>query len=103
MSFKDLTPEEFKQAIENDANAVILDVRTEGELAEGYVPGYQQINIMDPNFTHRVMSLDKSKNYYVYCRSGGRSVSACQFMVNQGFQNVHNLLYGIQGWNSIMA
>jgi len=54
---------------------------------------------MEQSFPAKVMDLDKTKSYYVYCRSGGRSASACQFMDKQGL-TVYNLLGGIQAWNS---
>jgi rhodanese-related sulfurtransferase len=42
--------------------------------------------------------LDKSKNYYVYCRSGARSEQACHLMSQMGFENTFNLLGGIMQW-----
>jgi rhodanese-related sulfurtransferase len=45
-----------------------------------------------------LQDLDKSKNYYVYCHSGARSVQACQIMETFGFNNLSNLLGGISEW-----
>lgn len=101
MAFKDLTAVEFKRAIKKDSNAVILDVRTPGELQEGAIEGHIMINIMSPEFTEEIRKLDKSKNYYVYCRSGNRSVTACNFMASQGFDTLYNLLGGIGAWNQL--
>lgn len=96
---KDLNINEFVEGFKNDENAVLIDVRTPEEEAEGLIPNSTNINLMEQSFPAKVMDLDKSKNYYVYCRSGGRSVSACQFMDNQGLTSF-NLLGGIQAWNS---
>lgn len=96
---KDLTINEFVEGFKNDENSVIIDVRTPEEKAEGLIPNSTNMNIMEQSFPAKVMDLDKSKNYYVYCRSGGRSASACQFMDKQGL-TVYNLLGGIQAWNS---
>ena len=46
-----------------------------------------------------IQSMDKSKNYYVYCRSGGRSSSACGLLESQGFANTFNLLGGMMSWD----
>ena len=35
----DLTQDEWARRLEHDKNAVILDVRTEVEMEEGYIPG----------------------------------------------------------------
>ena len=85
--------------LEQDTNAVILDVRTEGECNEGIIP--QAINIdihKGQGFIYQIDELDKSKNYYVYCRSGARSEQACHLMNQMGFQNTFNLLGGILQW-----
>jgi rhodanese-related sulfurtransferase len=42
--------------------------------------------------------LDKSKNYYVYCKAGGRSLQACQIMSQLGFENTYNLIGGYSNW-----
>ena len=44
-------------------------------------------------------ALDKSKNYYVYCRSGARSAKACEIMNSIGFENAYNLLGGFLEWD----
>ena len=90
----------FKEKVETDEKAVVLDVRTAEEEVEGKIPNSLNINIMSPDFPAKVLELDKSKNYYVYCRSGGRSGSACEFMAKNGF-NSYNLIGGIQAWNSL--
>ncbi len=88
----------FKEKIESDPNAVILDVRTPEEEAEGLIPNSIHINIMDQDFPQKALALDKSKTYYIYCRSGGRSATACQFMESNGY-TAFNLSGGIQAWN----
>lgn len=90
----------FKEGFETDENAIIIDVRTPEEEAEGLIPNSININIMDQSFPAKILSLDKSKNYYVYCRAGGRSANACQFMEKNGL-TTFNLVGGIQAWNSI--
>ena len=97
---ENLSANDFKTAIETNDNAVVIDVRTLEEEAEGKIEKAINMNIMEQSFLAKVMDLDKSKNYYVFCRSGGRSVSACQFMEKQGLKT-YNLLGGIQAWNTL--
>ncbi|MEM9649010.1 MAG: rhodanese-like domain-containing protein, partial [Bacteroidota bacterium] len=42
--------------------------------------------------------LDKSKNYYVYCRSGNRSAQACALMNSIGIETTYNLEGGFMNW-----
>jgi rhodanese-related sulfurtransferase len=96
---KNLTQCEWSAKL-TEENTVILDVRTPGECAEGIIEGALMINIMEPQtFMKDVQKLDKSKSYYVYCRSGGRSEQACQFMSAQGFNEANNLMGGMLEWN----
>jgi rhodanese-related sulfurtransferase len=96
--FENLTSPEFRERIQNDENAVIIDVRTPEEWAEGVIPGALLINLMSPDFMEKINELDKSKTYYVYCRSGGRSSSACGAMAQSGYTCV-NLLGGMMAWD----
>ena len=95
-----LTQVEWKQQLANDANAVILDVRTDEEVAEGIIPKAIQIDIYKgQGFIYKLEELDKTKNYYVYCRSGARSGQACTIMNQLGFKNAYNLSGGVLEWN----
>lgn len=94
-----LTQDEWKQQLVNDSNAVILDVRTDDEIAEGIIPNAIQIDIYKgQGFIYKLEELDKSKNFYVYCRSGARSGQACAIMNQLGFDNAYNLVGGILEW-----
>lgn len=97
---KELSTKEWKEQLKNDENAVVLDVRTEEEVEEGIIPNAKNIDIYKgQGFLDEVEKLDKSKNYYVYCRSGKRSAQACTLMGQKGFENTYNLVGGFQEWD----
>lgn len=94
-----LNQNDWASQLEADANAVILDVRTEDEWNDGYIPNAINIDIYKgQGFIYEVDQLDKSKNYYVYCKAGARSDQACQVMSQLGFENTFNLLGGFMNW-----
>lgn len=96
---KELTQEEWQEKLKNDKDAVILDVRTEEEVEEGYIPKAKNIDIYKgQGFINEVEKLDKSKNYYIYCRSGKRSSQACTLLDQMGFNETYNLLGGFSEW-----
>lgn len=96
---KNLTQEQWKESLERDNNAQILDVRTEEEFIEGFIPDAKNIDIYKgQGFIDEINQLDKSKSYYVYCRSGARSAQACALMDQQGIENAYNLMGGITEW-----
>jgi rhodanese-related sulfurtransferase len=95
-----ISQEEWWDKIQNDTNGVILDVRTADEWSEGIIPGAINIDIYKgQGFVYSLEELDKSKNYYVYCRSGARSAQACNIMSQLGFATAYNLTGGIMQWD----
>lgn len=97
---KNLEQKQWVDGLQKSENAVILDVRTPEEFEEGYIKNAKLINIQNPeNFMNEIEKLDKSKPYYVYCRSGRRSEMACQIMDKSGFDQAYNLIGGILEWN----
>ncbi len=95
----DLTQEEWVEQLKQDENAVILDVRTPEEVEEGYIPDAINIDFYQgQTFLDELENLDKSKNYYVYCRSGNRSGQACTLMNKMGIANAYNLMGGMLEW-----
>jgi len=92
-----LNSREFQLKQTANPKAVILDVRTPSEFLGGKIPGAININVMDVSFMQKINTLDKSKTYFVYCRSGARSNQACTIMASMGFE-VYNLKQGISGW-----
>ena len=96
---QNITQAEWKELLENDDNAVIIDTRTPDEWSEGIIKNAILMNINDPQpFMDGVNNLDKEKNYFVYCRSGNRSLQACQILESVGINNTYNLLGGILAW-----
>ena len=65
------------------------------EVAAGKIPG--AVNIPLGLVEFRMNELDKSKEYMLVCRSGGRSGRATQFLVSYGF-NVINMAGGMLAW-----
>lgn len=97
---QEITSTQWQDKIAEDINAVILDVRTNEECEEGIIPGSIQLNILDPAlFMEKAQELNASKNYYVYCRTGGRSAQACAVLQSMGIKNTYNLIGGITDWS----
>ena len=67
------------------AYAAIIDVRTPEEWATGHLEGAVRIGIADADFAQQLEALDKSADYYIYCRSGNRAGQAIDYMQSAGF------------------
>lgn len=96
---KNISKEEWKKLIAETENAVIIDVRTADEWAEGVQPNALQIDFNSlGSFLHEVDKLDGSKTYFLYCKSGNRSAQACMYMHDYGFKT-YNLIGGMSSWD----
>lgn len=95
----DLSQQAWAEQLKNDDNAVVIDVRTDAELQEGYIPHDLHLDIFKADeFMNGLKTLDPAKNYYVYCRSGNRSGQACAIMNQLGIKNAYNLAGGFMEW-----
>jgi rhodanese-related sulfurtransferase len=96
----DLSQNDWIENFNKDTEAIILDVRTVEEFQEGYILDATNIDILKgQGFIYELECLNKNKNYYVYCKAGGRSAQACSIMKELGFQNAYNLIGGIMNWD----
>lgn len=100
----DLSQEDWVAKQEGLSGVVILDVRSEEEFENAHLPDAQLLNIQNPQgFMDGLATMDVSKNYFVYCRSGARSAQACMLMKQQGFTSAYNLLGGILAWQGTVV
>ncbi len=96
-NYEDLGGQVFKKMYKETPGAVLLDVRTPGEFSSGHISGAKNIDFTSSSFGSKIAALDKSKTYFLYCRSGARSGGACNAMAAEGFK-VYNLAGGIGSW-----
>lgn len=89
----------FAEAIKQP-DTVLIDVRTPAEYAAGHIEGAKLIDVSGPRFASEIASLDKTKKYALYCRSGNRSGTAMKLMHEAGFTFVYHLGGGIGAWQS---
>ena len=71
-----------------EQGALVVDVRTPQEFQIEHLDN--AINYPLSEIAENFANIDKNKSIVVYCRSGARSGRAYDFLVSQGFTNVHN-------------
>lgn len=77
--------------------AIILDVRSKGEYANGHIKG--SMNISVDTLNGNLEKLNKSKPIITCCASGMRSGSAKNILLANGFKEVYNG----GPWNSLQS
>ncbi len=91
-------PQQFS-ALLAKGDALLLDVRTPGEVARGRIAGATNIDINDAAFESRIRKMQKNKPILVYCAVGSRSSAAVPLLLAAGFRHVVHLEGGIVGWS----
>lgn len=83
---------DFISSWKADPNIILVDVRTPQEIKEtGTIKGAMNINYRAKGYSKKILSLDKTKKYFFYCKSGGRSGKTVQYLLDNGFKNVNYL------------
>ncbi|WP_337020455.1 rhodanese-like domain-containing protein [Oceanobacillus massiliensis] len=90
-----MTAKELEQKFKNKGHINIIDVREDEEVVFGKIPSAQHFPL--GQIPERYTELDKNQHYYIVCRSGARSGSACAFLEQNGY-DVTNMSGGMMNW-----
>ncbi len=89
-----ISPAAYQQSIAS-TDHILLDVRTEQEVAGGVIPGAQHIALNE--LSSRVSELPADQTIVIYCNSGNRSRSAVDILARAGHDNLLDL-GGVVQW-----
>ncbi len=87
------------QAMMNDQDLIILDVREQGELKSfGAVAGVVNIPVSTLIYGGADLSRFKGKKIAVICQTGGRSIEAAHYLRTKGVGTIYNVVGGTLSW-----
>lgn len=97
LGYEQINAEKAKEIMDNGAEYILIDARTESEFAEGHIEG--AILIPEYEIASRAEQElpDKDALILVYCRSGRRSKITSEELVKLGYTNVKEF-GGIIDW-----
>ncbi len=90
----EIEADELAMDLPHDKKMVVIDVRRETEFADGHVKGAINIPLNDMTDPGVMANLDETKNLYVHCAGGYRSIIAASLLKRQGIHNLHNVMGG---------
>jgi rhodanese-related sulfurtransferase len=93
MSAQEVTVAELEAALQ--AGARVIDVRETDEYTSGHVPG--AVHIALGTVPDQVDAFRAPEPVYVVCRSGARSMRACEFVAQHGIVAI-NVAGGTLDW-----
>lgn len=94
--FKTVSPQEAKNLIDSRTDILLIDVRGQDELYEGYIEGSTLMPVWD--IIKGTQRPPKNKPILLICAVGGRSLALGQLMAKNGWNEVYNLKGGISAW-----
>ena len=97
MAIKQIKVEDLAKKINEDQTTILIDVREQGEWDECHVEGFTLIPLSCFEQALEVLK-EKNKEIHVMCRSGKRSMNACMFLEENGYENLYNVEGGILAW-----
>jgi rhodanese-related sulfurtransferase len=98
MSVTPLTNEQLQQLMAQEADLLLLDVRTPQEFfGLGHIPGATLLPIHE--IPEQMPALNPEQKTVVICEHGVRSYNASHFLAHHGFKSLYNLTAGMAEWN----
>ncbi len=92
----DVTAAEAKDLIDNNPDLIIIDVSPNYD--DGHIPGAINYYVGDGSLDAAIPTLDKSKEYLIYCHVDSAAISGAQKLVDAGFSPVYRLEGNYQAW-----
>lgn len=92
-----LTAEEAKKRLDADKEIIIVDVRTKEEYVEKHIPNALLLPVDSISEMAATVIPDKTKTYFIYCRSGNRSATAGSMLIQMGYTSIYDF-GGIKDW-----
>jgi len=94
--YMDVTAEKAKNLIDTKPDLIIIDVSPNYD--DGHIPGAINYYIGDGSLDDAIPTLDKNKEYLVYCHVDSASISGAQALIDAGFTTVYRLEGNYQAW-----
>lgn len=93
-----ISPVELKARIDKGEKLILLDVREQWEFDLAKINGSTLIPL--GTLPQSMGKLNRDSEIIAICHHGMRSADATNFLLQQGFSNVKNLVGGIDAWSA---
>ena len=94
--FKTVSPKEAQNLIESRQDLLLIDVRGQDELYEGYIEGSTLMPLWA--IIKGTQRPPQDKPILLICAVGGRSLALGKLMSKNGWDEIYNLKGGISAW-----
>jgi rhodanese-related sulfurtransferase len=93
-----ISSQQLSGYLTNDADFILLDIRTEAEYQAGHIEGAQWFARGRLEYYIQNLIKDPNAKIVLYCRTGGRSALGTLTLLDMGYTNVVDLNGGFKEW-----
>ncbi|WP_127716476.1 rhodanese-like domain-containing protein [Halobacteriovorax sp. HLS] len=95
---KSINSKELKAKLDANEDLILIDCREQDEWDAGHIAQAKFVPLSKFEQLHGDALPNKEAQIVMQCRSGKRSLNACQFLLGEDYENLTNLEDGIMGW-----
>ena len=95
----EINVEELKKKLDEGFDGLLLDVRETWEHGVANIDAARLIPMAEiPDNIAELQAMGNDHELLILCKSGGRSARVMQYLQQEGFTNVHNVIGGMDDW-----
>lgn len=98
---KNISVQDLKKQLDTNPDTILLDVREPDERSKFNIGGH--FIPLGNIISFQIDELEdlKDREIFVYCHSGKRSLQACMFLEQAGFEHLVNVDGGMSAWQAM--
>jgi molybdopterin/thiamine biosynthesis adenylyltransferase/rhodanese-related sulfurtransferase len=98
----EINVEQLKDKIEHTFDGLLIDVRESWEHSVVNIDSAKHVPMAEiPEFIPELKNMGTEQELLIICKSGGRSARVMDYLTEQGFTNVYNVIGGMDAWSKI--
>jgi len=92
--------DELHGELQNGNGMATLDVRESSEWSDGHIEGAHSMSYKQLAARLGELDVATDQRLAVICAADGRSSTACSILLRQGYENLHNVIGGMNAWRA---
>ena len=96
LEYIDVSAAEAKELIDSNSDLIVIDVSPAYD--QGHLPGAVNYYLGDGSLDAVIPTLDKNKEYLIYCHVDSVAIQGAQKLIDAGFTKVYRLEGNYKAW-----
>lgn len=98
----EINVDQLKNKLDQSFDGLLIDVRESWEHSATNIASARHIPMGEiPDFVPDLKNMGTEQELLIICKSGGRSARVMDYLSDQGFSNVYNVIGGMDAWSKL--